>query len=82
MKTEQQLLNNIIGQLNGLKEMVEKNRDCFEVIVQMKAAKSSFNTLMNRYMERQFISCLDKCRSANSKENLCKKFFGEITAVN
>ncbi len=82
MKTDQQLINNIIGQMNGLKEMMENDRDCFEVIIQMKAAKSAFNSLMNKYMETQFMSCIGKCKDKQSKEDLCKKFFKEVTCIN
>lgn len=82
MKNDQQLINNIIGQLNGLKEMMAAERDCFEVLTQMKAAKSSFNTLMNRYLEAQFTECIGKCKDKESKKETCQKFFKELTCIN
>jgi len=81
MKTQKQLANNIVGQMNGLIKMMDEEKDCFAVLTQMKAAKSAMNTLMNRFLEEQFIGCLGKCRDKESQGDVCKKFFSEITKI-
>ena len=69
----------MIGQLNGIKAMVEKNQDCFSVLTQMKAAKAAFNSLMNKYVEENFRACLKKSKaSGEAKEQVCRRFFKEI----
>ncbi len=81
MKTQEQLINNIIGQLNGVNNMIKEEKDCFDVLVQMKASKSAMNTLMNRYMEENVISCLKTCYKDNSEE-MMKKLLIEMTKNN
>ena len=56
-KTNEQLINNIIGQLNGIKKMMDANQACSDIIVQLKAAKSSFNTLSTRFISQSFMNC-------------------------
>jgi len=82
MKTKQQLVNNIVGQLNGLSNMMDEGEDCFAVLTQMKAAKSAMNSLMNKFLEEEFSNCLLKCQSEEDKSGVCRKFFAEITKNN
>ncbi|HAM88456.1 MAG: hypothetical protein US83_C0004G0071 [Candidatus Falkowbacteria bacterium GW2011_GWC2_38_22] len=81
MKTQEQLINNIIGQLNGINRMIEEKKDCFSVIVQMKAVKSALNSLTNKYIEENFVSCLDSCGS-RKKSEMIKKLVLELTKNN
>jgi DNA-binding FrmR family transcriptional regulator len=60
MKNNQQLINNIIGQLQAVGRMMEEGKDCREIITQLKAARSATSSLMNRYIEENALSCLDK----------------------
>ncbi|MBT3864574.1 metal-sensitive transcriptional regulator [Candidatus Peregrinibacteria bacterium] len=78
MKTQTQLVNNIIGQLNGVKTMMEQDKDCFDTLTQLKAAKSALNSLTMKFLQENFIKCINKCSTKESKEETCKKFFGEI----
>lgn len=83
MKTQEQLTNNIIGQLNGINKMINEEKDCFAVLVQMKAAKSAMNTLMNRYIEENVINCLKDCdKREGAKEEMLKKLLLEVTKNN
>ena len=43
IKTEDKInrFNRIIGQLNGIKQMVEDDRDCSEVLVQINSARAA-----------------------------------------
>lgn len=76
MKTYKQLVNNIIGQLNGINRMMENEDECFKVLTQMKATKSALNSLTNKFLQENFLKCIEK--KEESKEAVCKKFFTEI----
>lgn len=78
MKTQQQLINNIIGQLNGITKMIDGEKDCLATIVQMKAAHSAMSSLMNKFIEENFLQCM---RGVGQKhdEQLMKKLLIELT---
>ncbi len=46
-KTDKAVLriNRIIGQLNGIKKMLERNRDCNAILLQISAVKAAVNNL-------------------------------------
>ncbi len=79
MKSSKQLLNNIIGQLNGVSRMIEEEKDCHDVIIQLKAVKSAVASLMNHYIEDNAMICLGNKNAlkASGKEQL-KKLFKEL----
>ena len=57
MKTKEQRFNNIIGQLEGAKKMLQDpKRDCFALIIQMKAIKSAMSSLMEKIIVEEFAS--------------------------
>lgn len=70
-KNKKQLINNIIGQLNGINKMIEKEKDCFEIMTQMKAAKSAFDSFMLSFTEENFIECSSGMKK-NDKEKMKK----------
>ncbi len=77
MKTTEQRINNIVGQLEGTKKMLkQKPNDCFSLIIQLKAIKSAMASLMETVIAEEFNHCLvDK--KINDKEKI-NKFFKEI----
>ncbi len=79
MKTTEQRINNIIGQLEGAKKMLNhKDKDCFALIIQLKAIKSAMSSLMETIITEEFDYCLvDKKVKNNDKEKITK-FFKEI----
>lgn len=77
MKTQEQLINNIIGQLNGINKMIQEEQDCFKVITQMKAVKSATSSLMNKFIEENFAKCADSCGSKKDA-NTMKKLIIEL----
>jgi len=81
MKSQEQLINNIIGQLNGINKMMEDKKECFSVIVQMKAVKSALNSLMNKFIEDNFKSCMKSGSSARNKKTM-EKLMLELTKNN
>ena len=82
-KTKIQLINNIIGQLEGVRSMMENEKECFEILTQMKAAKSGMNSLMNKFLEDHFVKCMEACaKNGTDKDIVCRKFFSEILKNN
>lgn len=77
MKTNEQRINIIIGQLEGVKKKLNSDKiDCFALINQLKAIKSGTDALMSEIMSAE----LDKClldKHFKSKHDL-QKFFKEI----
>lgn len=52
MKTSEQRINNIIGQLEGVKKLLSFPReDCSELFIQLKAVRSAISSLMNQVLE-------------------------------
>ena len=75
MKTDKQLLNNIIGQLQGISRMLDEDKDCLAVVNQMKAAKVSFDRLINNYLSREVLRCLPACRKEDKQ---CQEILAEF----
>ena len=73
INNNEQLINNIIGQLNGINKMIDNKKDCFSIIIQLKAVKSATNNLMNKYIEESFKSCVDGCQSPEKVKKLIKE---------
>lgn len=77
MKNNKQLINNVIGQLEGINRMLERGEDCQKVIVQMKAVRSAMANIMDRYMHENISFCLKGIK--NKKQNLeMKKIISEL----
>jgi len=77
MKTNEQRFNNIIGQLEGAKKMLNNpKRDCFSLLIQLKAVKSAMSSLMEKIIAEEFNHCLlDK---KNQDKEKMAKIFKEI----
>lgn len=77
MRSTEQRINIIIGQLEGVKKMLnQESSSCFDSVVQLKAVKSSISSLMDKVMEEEFNTCfLKECPS--NKEKI-KKIFSEV----
>lgn len=77
MKTSENRLNTIIGQLNGAKKMLnDKERDCFSLVIQLKAARSAISSLMEKMVAEEFDHCLLTSKKY-SKEKM-ERIFKEI----
>lgn len=75
MRSIEQRINILIGQLEGVKKMLNsKHNNCFDSVIQLKAIKSSISSLMDRVLEEEFNTCfLKECPS--NKEKVKKIFF-------
>jgi len=76
MKTNEQLINNIIGQLNGIKKMMEWDRQCSDIIIQLKAVKSSVNSLSTKYINESLMDCFPNI--PEKEQGQIKKMLTEI----
>lgn len=78
MKTSEQRINNIIGQLEGIKKMlIESPDDCFALLTQMKAVKSAVSSLTEKILSVEFDRCLG-VRLAPEKRTKMENLFKEI----
>ena len=51
-------LNRIAGQINGIKKMIEDDRYCDDVLIQLAAADKSVKSLAGVILESHMHSCL------------------------
>lgn len=54
----QKRLNRAIGQLNGVKGMIEDNRYCGDVLVQLSAAESAIHTVAEKLLQDHLETCV------------------------
>ena len=73
-------VNKIIGQMNGIKKMVEEDRYCGDILIQLSAIDKSIKSLANVILDSHMHSCLiDDIKSGNLESlneivNLFKRF--------
>ncbi len=66
-------INRAIGQLEGIKKMIEEGRYCVEIIQQLKAARSATKNVELSILKRHMQMCLVKAvKSQDEKELLTK----------
>ena len=53
-------LNRIMGQLNGIRKMVEENRYCGEVLVQVSAVESAVRAFGYQILEEHLATCVSE----------------------
>ena len=54
----QRRLNRVIGQLNGVKSMIDDNRYCGEVLVQLAAAESAVRRVSELMLQDHLETCV------------------------
>jgi CsoR family transcriptional regulator, copper-sensing transcriptional repressor len=77
MKNNEQLINNIIGQLNGIKRMISEEKDCLSVMNQLKAARSAFDSLAAKFFRSNLEKCLKERKKASDPK--LEKLLNEMT---
>ncbi len=71
MKTNEQRINNIIGQLEGFKKNLRKsNYDCFQKIIQLKAIRSALLSLSEKVIQEELDTCLNSGFKKHQKNKL------------
>jgi DNA-binding FrmR family transcriptional regulator len=77
-KTPKQLINNIIGQLNGISRMLDEGQDCLDILVQLKAAKSAMDSLSSKLIAGDVLKCSAKMSNKKDAEKI-KLLLEELT---
>ncbi|MCK9378932.1 MAG: metal-sensitive transcriptional regulator [Candidatus Moranbacteria bacterium] len=67
-KNKEQLINNIVGQLEGIKRMIGEKEDCFKIMIQMKAVKSAFDNVMENFLKNNFLDCSAKMKKSDREK--------------
>lgn len=57
-KTITNRINRIIGQLNGVKNMIDEDRYCNDVLIQLSAIDKSVKSLANLVLDAHMHTCL------------------------
>ncbi len=64
-------LNKAIGQINGIKKMIENDRDCPDVLIQIAAARSALATLGLMITEDHIEHCVtDSLQKRNGEKSI------------
>ena len=64
----QNRLNRIIGQLGGVKAMLDDNRYCGDILTQLAAAGSALESLGHQILQEHMKSCVaEEIRSGNEE---------------
>lgn len=67
-KLLQNRLNRIIGQLNGIKKMLDDNRYCGDILTQVAAAESALQAFGYTVLQSHLQTCVtDEIRSGNNE---------------
>lgn len=64
----QKRLNRAIGQLNGVKAMIDDNRYCGDVLMQLAAAESAIHTISEKLLRDHLETCVtDRIRQGDDE---------------
>jgi len=65
-KKLQNRMNRIIGQMNGINKMIEEDRYCDDILIQLSAINNSIKSLANSILENHLNSCVvDKIKDGD-----------------
>ena len=53
-------LNIISGQIDGIKKMIEEDRYCKDILIQIAAIKNAINSLGNQVLGRHLKTCVER----------------------
>lgn len=67
MKSIQQRLNNINGQIEGVKKMLDDGQDCIQLLTQLKAIKSAVTSVMDTIVDEQFDTCMQSIKDEDKR---------------
>lgn len=51
-------INRLIGQMNGIKNMINEDRYCDDILIQLSAITKSVQSLSNHILENHLYSCV------------------------
>lgn len=66
-------LNRAIGQLEGIKKMINEERYCVDILMQLKAARSAIKNIEMNVLERHMQMCLVKAGRSGDDDEINNK---------
>lgn len=64
----QRRLNRAIGQLNGIKQMIDDNRYCGDVLIQLSATRSAIQSIERMVLQNHLETCVvEEIRAGNDE---------------
>lgn len=73
-------LSRMIGQLEGIKKMIEKRNYCPDILVQTKAVRSALKSLEANILEKHIEHCVREAFDSNNKKDVKSKIT-ELTEI-
>ena len=67
-------LNRIEGQVRGIKKMVEDDRDCSEVLIQLAAVESAIRSTSRQILRNHMETCVTAAIQQNDEETLSELY--------
>ena len=72
-------LNRIVGQVQGIARMVEEDRYCVDVLVQLSAVKAALNLVSLQLIEDHTKGCVRQAiRAGDSEEEVIEELMGVL----
>jgi DNA-binding FrmR family transcriptional regulator len=72
-------LNRIVGQVQGIARMVEEDRYCVDVLVQLSAVKAALNQVSLQLIEDHTKGCVRQAiRAGDSEEEVIEELMGVL----
>ena len=62
-------LNRISGQVDGIKRMIDDEKYCVDIMIQIKAVRNALKSIELSILETHMQSCLHKACSTNGTDN-------------
>lgn len=66
-------INRAIGQLDGVKRMIEDERYCVEILQQLKAVHSAIKTIERNILKKHMQMCLLDAAKSQNEEDIVNK---------
>ncbi len=67
-------LNRIEGQVRGIAKMIEDDRYCIDILIQMQAVKSALSKVEDQILKDQAACCVAEAISSGNEEDQKEKF--------
>lgn len=81
-KAELPRLNRVIGQLEGIKKMIDEQRYCPEILIQLKAVRSAIisveKNILSTHLEKCVADSFDNKNAAQEKIAEIKELFNKL----
>ncbi len=61
-------LRRIEGQVRGIQKMLEENRDCMDVVIQIQAARAALSRVEGEVVRRHVESCVEAAIATGDKD--------------